>query len=151
MTGAGETKARRSPQQRQRDERLVLLLKALERAADAGAECPSNEDLGRTLGYSGPSKVSDLIALLEVAGLITCARGRSSRVITIVKTGRSTAGEVKFSRRKGGWTVDMDAILMDAIAEGLTFHAAGDILRKSKNSCISRFRTLSATLGHQAA
>jgi hypothetical protein len=142
---------KRTPQQVVRDDRLTKMLRALERAANAGVPCPSNDDLSRTLGYASPSKASDLIAMLETIGFITVERGCDTRVVTIVKTGKRTAGEVGKRRQKNGWTEDQEAILMDGMAEGLTFAAIGKILGKSKNACVSRFHALAASMGHQAA
>jgi SOS-response transcriptional repressor LexA len=142
---------KRTPQQVVRDDRLTKMLRALERAANAGVPCPSNEDLSRTLGYASPSKASDLIATLETIGFITVERGSDTRVVTIVKTGKGTAGDIRKRRQKGGWTDDQEAILMDGMAQGLTFAAIGKILGKSKNACVGRFHMLSASMGHQAA
>lgn len=141
----------RTRRQRERDDKLKLMYSALVRAANNGVACPSNEDLSRSLGYASPTKASDLIALLEAMGFITVERGHMMRVVTIVKTGKRTAGKLGKLRPKNGWTEDQDAILMDGIAEGLTFAAVGRILRKTKNTCISRFHRLAASLGHQAA
>ncbi|MGW8203002.1 hypothetical protein ACWGM0_10700 [Sphingomonas bisphenolicum] len=149
--GTAAARKARTPQQRTRDDRLEKMLRALERAANNNAPCPSNEDLSHLLGYAGPSKASDLISMLETMGFITVDRGFASRIVTIVKTGKKTAGTIGRRRQKGGWTEDRDAILMDGIAEGLTFAAMGKILHKSKNACISRFHALAASMGHQAA
>ena len=140
----------RTPQQRSRDDRLQRLYTALERAANAGSPCPSNDDLASTLSYANPSRISDLMSLLETMGFITVERGHNIRVVTIVKTGKRTAGQVTKRTRKGGWTDDQEAILMDGIAEGLTFAAVARILKRSKNSCIGRFRTIAANMGPQA-
>ncbi|GEM_PF-1934139 len=144
-------KGKRTPQQKRRDDRLTNVFRALERAANSDAPCPTNEALAETLGYANPSKASDLIALLQTMGFVRVERGNNQRIVTIVKTGKRTAGHIVRRQRKGGWTEDQDAILMDGIAEGHTFAAVGKILHKSKNACIGRFRTLSAALGHQAS
>lgn len=117
-------------------------------AADAGKICPSNSDLADMLDYSAPSKASDAVGLLEAMGFITAQRGRTNRVVTIVKTGARTAGAT--SRRPGQWTEDQDAILMDAVAEGVGFTAIGKMVGKSKSACISHFHKLAAAMGPQA-
>ncbi|WP_278984579.1 hypothetical protein [Sphingobium yanoikuyae] len=67
-------------------------LAILERAANAGDICPTNETLADLLGYSSGNGPSGLVNLLEVSGLITVARSNAGRVITIVRTGKQTAG-----------------------------------------------------------
>ncbi|MCC4254166.1 SANT/Myb domain-containing protein [Sphingobium naphthae] len=145
------SKTKRTPQQQLRDDRLSKMFRALERAANSDTPCPTNDALAETLGYASPSKASDLISLLEAMGFITVERGNDQRIVTIVKTGKRTAGHIVRRQRKGGWTEDQDAILMDGIAEGHTFAAVSKILHKSKNACIGRFRTLAANMGHQAS
>jgi DNA-binding MarR family transcriptional regulator len=134
---------------RAKDDRIERCMAILRRAADDNAPCPSNADLADMLGYSRPDKASGVIALLEVAGLITVERGMKNRVVTICATGRKTFGSVVRKASKA-WSEDDDAILMDGIAQGLTFEKVGRILRKSKGSCISRFNRLKADLGWQA-
>ena len=125
-------------------------LSILERAANAGDICPTNETLADLLGYSSGNGPSGLVNLLEVSGLITVAPSNAGRVITIVRTGKQTAG-IAISRRAIDWTEDQDAILMDGLAESLGFTKLGRILGKSKSACISRFKKITAQMGSQAA
>lgn len=125
-------------------------LAILERAANAGDICPTNETLADLLGYSSGNGPSGLVNLLEVSGLITVARSNAGRVITIVRTGKQTAG-IAIPRRATDWTEDQDAILMDGLAEAVGFTELGRILGKSKSACISRFKKITAQMGSQAA
>lgn len=141
---------KRTRQQRDRDERLQQCFTILQRAANNGCVCPSNEALASMLGYAGPSKPCDLMALLVTMGFITVESGHNARVVTIVKTGKRTAGSIGKPRTRIGWTEDEDAMLMDGMAESLTFDAIAKILRKTRNACISRFRKLATRMGGQA-
>ena len=84
------SKAKRD-ESRSKSERVFALIKA---AAEYGAPCPKNGEIAAAIGLSSPSAVSGHISLLVTAGLITVERGNSSRVVTIVKTGKRTAGSV---------------------------------------------------------
>jgi len=141
----------RSRQQRDRDDRLKLLFDALVRAANNSAECPSNKDLSQALGYSGPSTASDLMVALEAMGFITVERSSSMRVVTIVKTGKKTAGVIAKPVTRSRWTDDDDANLMDGVAEGETFDTIAQKMRTTKSACVSRFHTLARRMGEQAA
>lgn len=121
----------------------------LERAANAGAVCPTNVELADILGYSSGNGPSGLVNLLEVSGLITVERSNIGRVVTIVKTGKRTSGII-IKRRAADWTVDQDAIMMDALAAETGFTAIGRMIGKSKSACISRFHKITAQMGGQA-
>lgn len=69
------------------------VLASIEHAAEAGTACPSNTAFADELSI-GASKGSDIIARLERKGLIKVQRGNSMRVVTIVATGKRTAGEI---------------------------------------------------------
>lgn len=118
-------------------------------AADSGKICPNNQDLCDMLGYSSPNKASGAVGLLETMGFITVQRGRTNRVVTIVKTGARTAG-VAVMHKPGDWTDDQDEILMDGTAEGVGFTEIGKMIGKSKHACISRFKKIAASMGAQA-
>lgn len=60
-------------------------------AAANGATCPSNAQIAHACGYASASRGTELIARLEYDGLIRVARFQSSRIVTIVATGESTA------------------------------------------------------------
>lgn len=65
---------------------------ALTEAADAGAPCPSNAQLQDRLNFGSRKAVQDVIGRAERAGLIQVERFAESRAVTIVATGRRTAG-----------------------------------------------------------
>ncbi|MGW8202608.1 hypothetical protein ACWGM0_08670 [Sphingomonas bisphenolicum] len=121
----------------------------LERAANAGAVCPTNVELADMLGYSSGNGPSGLVNLLEVSGLITVERSAMGRVVTIAKTGKRTSGNI-LKRRATDWSADQDAIMMDALAAETGFTAIGRMIGKSKNACVSRFHKITAAMGEQA-
>lgn len=125
-------------------------LAILERAANAGDVCPTNQTLAELLGYSSTHSPSGLVNLLEVSGFITIKRANTGRVVTIVRTGRKTAGKA-IPRRPTDWTVDQDAIMMDGLAEGEGVTVIGHMLGKGKQACISRFQKITAQMGVQAS
>lgn len=67
---------------------------AIARAAAAGERCPSNGELCDIVGVGSAGTTSVLVTRLERAGAIEVARGSASRVVTIVATGRRTAGRI---------------------------------------------------------
>ena len=74
-----------------RDRRVFDILVA---AVNAGEKCPSNSNLAHRIGCISTSDPSDIIRRLQRSGLITVDRGSCNRVVTIVATGKSTAGKV---------------------------------------------------------
>lgn len=80
-----------SPPTLSRVQQLVLGL--IEIAADEGLPCPTNTQLFDELGVS-ISEGSTILVALELKGLIKVERGSSRRVVTIVATGKRTAGEI---------------------------------------------------------
>lgn len=140
----------RRAHQIERDNKVQRAFQIIEAAANDGRPCPTNRDLSDMLGYAAPNKACGVVNLLEATGIITVKRGQKSRVVTIVKTGRKTAGPVPIAPAKG-WTEDDDAILMDGIAEGGTFKRVAEILHKTENACTLRFHRIAASMGAQAA
>jgi DNA-binding MarR family transcriptional regulator len=69
----------------------AMVLKALTRAANADCECPTNSDLADSLGTTNGSEI---IAALEAKGLIAVERSNSRRVVTILSSGKRTAGTI---------------------------------------------------------
>ncbi len=134
---------------RHQDGRAERCFAILERAANAGATCPTNVELADLLGYSSGNGPSGLVNLLEVSGLITVERSNMGRVVTIAKTGKRTGGII-LKRRATDWSADQDAIMMGALAAETGFTAIGRMIGKSKNACISRFRKITAAMGEQA-
>lgn len=135
---------------RRQGSRATRCLAIIERAANAGERCPTNETLAQLLGYSSGNGPSGLVNLLEVSGFITVARSNAGRVVTIVKTGKQTTG-IALPRRATDWTADQDAIIMDALADNIGFTAIGRMIGKSKSACVSRFNKITAHMGEQAA
>jgi len=131
-------------------DRIEQCYAIIERAANAGSKCPTNRELAELLGYATTSRPAGIVNLLAVAGLITVQTTNCGRVVTIVKTGKKTAGLVKL-RTPGGWTEDEDAMLMDAIADGNGFSVVAKGLGKTRFAAMSRFRKLAAAMGPQAA
>jgi len=72
----------------------MTVFRLLERAANAGKECPSNNDIADALGCASCSCGPRVMNRLEAAGLISVQRGGQSRVVTICATGKRTAGDV---------------------------------------------------------
>lgn len=72
----------------------IAVLAALTRAADEGRICPTNIELGVLIG-SGVSHASRIVSEIEAAGLIAVERGPRFRAVTIVATGKRTAGVVR--------------------------------------------------------
>lgn len=70
------------------------VLAAVTRAAEAGEPCPTNDQLANLCGFLSPSGGSTALSELEKLGLIKVQRGQASRVVTIVATGKRTAGKV---------------------------------------------------------
>lgn len=73
---------------------LAKIYAALVRAADTGATCPGNLVLAELIGKESTSGVSDRLQRLEAHGLIHVERGNNCRVVTIIASGRRTAGDV---------------------------------------------------------
>lgn len=69
---------------------LAMVIKAAER----GDTCPSNYELAAAIGGASASRGTEILNRLEKRGIITIERGQSSRVVTIVETGKRTAGTV---------------------------------------------------------
>lgn len=72
-------------------ERTVL--NAIENAAARGERCPTNDRIAG-LVRCGLGSASSLITSLERKGWIAVERGSANRVVTVVATGKCTAGEV---------------------------------------------------------
>lgn len=68
----------------------LRLLPLLDRAAEAGARCPSNLEIADALGYASVGAIPPLFDRLVALGHIVVERLQASRVVTIRKTGKST-------------------------------------------------------------
>ncbi len=141
-------------------ERVKIVMRMLEGAANADLRCPSNCEIAAALGASSPSVSAGTVALLEAMGLISVERGRMARVVTIVASGKRTQGVIKrpvnFQAYQKNvptrfWTRSRDATLMEAISQGLDFEQAANWTGTSTEECAARFDTLAARFGAQAA
>jgi hypothetical protein len=145
-------------------ERVKITLAMLTRAANDGAPCPSNDEIAERIGAESSATAVRTIALLEVMGCITVQRGNDRRVVTIVATGKCTAGTIRnpikprprvgrrkvYRRRENAWTAADDGFLMDRIAEGDDFEQAAFVIGKTADVCEARFGMLAAQMGAQA-
>lgn len=71
-----------------------IVLRMIERAIEHGDRCPSNNEIATAVGATSCSRGANILTRLERLGIISVARGGSSRVVTILATGKKTAGEV---------------------------------------------------------
>lgn len=62
--------------------------------ADRGERAPTNEAIATYLRLGSPGTASGVLAALEQKGWIAVERGNRARVVTIMATGRRTAGHV---------------------------------------------------------
>jgi hypothetical protein len=67
----------------------------IERAAMLGERCPSNFAIMAAIGAGSPSAGPKVLERLVRRGLIEVQRGNNSRVVTIVASGKRTAGIIK--------------------------------------------------------
>ena len=133
------------------EERVRIVMDMMRTAAEHGDKAPANTVLATALGV-GPATASNVVELCETMNLIRVDRGRSDRVVTIVATGARTAGKVTGKPAKPTvWTSDLDAALMDAVAEGIGFPEIARDLRLSLGAVKRRFELLRARFGGQAA
>jgi hypothetical protein len=137
-------------------ERVKIAFAMIEKAANDRTECPSNAELATMIGAGSTSAGADVVATLEALGMISVRRGRAARVITITATGKSTSGTIPdpiktVSRSNEGWTPERDAVLMEAVAQGLDFEQAAHWVGFDAEQCAARFDELAAQMGPQAA
>jgi hypothetical protein len=144
--------------------RVKVVMSLLSRAAEDGARCPNNPEIAYRIGAGSPASAARSVALLETMGLITVERGHMSRVVTIVATGKRTAGAIKhsriFSKRVGmrkryqkreiNWTANDDALLMERVSLGDDFEQAAAFVGKTGDVAAARFDHLAARMGWQA-
>ena len=75
--------------------------RALAEDADNGRQCRDNGALALVAELHSVGASSAIVTDLERRGLIRVVRGHNSRVVTVVATGRSTAGEIRTPRHYG--------------------------------------------------
>lgn len=66
------------------------VMNAIIAAADGNRVCPSNEDFCDLVGFSGPAQASNTISNLVKKGKISIRRRPTSRIVTILETGKIT-------------------------------------------------------------
>lgn len=73
------------------DERAAKLLALLTKAAAEDAVCPTNAEMAGLLDLDSSNTASKALLRLETQGAVTVKRFRTSRIVTIASTGKSTA------------------------------------------------------------
>lgn len=71
--------------------RQQVVYAAIVAAAEAGAPCPTNDELDGALGNSGSHDASAVLCQIEKQGLVAVTRFGCGREVTITATGKSTA------------------------------------------------------------
>ena len=71
----------------------TICFRMLEWAARNGEPCPTNAQIAFMIGKRSMSTAAAYVNQLETAGLIAVERGSCARVVTIVASGKKTAGE----------------------------------------------------------
>lgn len=84
-----------------------IILDMIAAAAGRGEPCPSNAMIGAALGRS-PQSALVILNRMEKAGTIAVRRSSQSRIVTIVATGVTTAGEIRVERSYAGRKVTTD-------------------------------------------
>lgn len=72
-----------------------IVLRMIVRAAERGEKCPTNDCIAAAIGAASPSSGPTVLDRLARRGLITVERGNMLRVVTVLATGKRTAGVVK--------------------------------------------------------
>lgn len=92
----------------------------LVRAAEAGEPCPCNAEIAAVLGSTSVGAASECVSRLERDGWIAVERGNRQRVVTILATGRRTAGVIAAPH----WRQRIATIATTAVAPRRTTDAA---------------------------
>jgi hypothetical protein len=74
-------------------ERVIRVMRMLRLAAEGGMPCPGNAEIAAAIEGASLSSGANAIALLETMNLIRVERFGASRIVTIVESGKKTAGE----------------------------------------------------------
>jgi DNA-binding MarR family transcriptional regulator len=132
-------------------DRVTVLMRLLNDAAEKAAACPTNMEIADAIGVRGIATAANAISLLEAMNLIRVERGVRNRVVTIVSTGKRTGGMVRSAHPRAIgqsiWNDDRDAELMDAMSEGATFLQAAERLGLGYEQVRQRFNALAAVMG----
>ncbi len=145
-------------------ERVKRVMAMLNRAADAGLRCPTNEEIATAIGAASVSAGANAIALLETMGMIEVERFHQGRRVTVLSTGRATekvrgprvqhlAGHKRGSdpiipQRPDEETL---AAFADALAEIGTVSGAARALGIPERQGTALFAVIKADVGRQAA
>lgn len=70
------------------------ILQRLARAAERRQPCPTNNELADAAGIMSAGAASEAVSRLAKQGKIIVERGPSTRVVTIIETGKRTAGTI---------------------------------------------------------
>lgn len=133
-------------------DRVVRTMRSLTLAANNGLECPSNHDIAVAIGASSTATAVSCLALLESMNLIRVERGTNNRVVTIVATGKATAGTTNgahWTDPRQPWNDAKDEILLDIISDGGTFHQAAVACGVNYEQARKRFRKLTGSTNGQ--
>ena len=68
------------------------ILGMIEKAAEAGLPCPTNPEIAEAVGLNSVSSGTEYLKRLEYLNLVKVDRYAGSRIVTILKTGKRTAG-----------------------------------------------------------
>lgn len=78
-----------------------VIINMITAAATKGEACPSNAVMAGALGVT-PQSAINIMKRMETAGTIKVRRASQSRIVTIVETGATTAGEIRAERSYAG-------------------------------------------------
>ena len=71
---------------------LKRAYRLVERAAEAGEACPTNQAIAAHMGISSIGTASGYLSRLQDLGVIRVERGQNMRCVTILATGKQTRG-----------------------------------------------------------
>lgn len=70
--------------------------------AERDLPCPSNGQIAEFIGSTSTTAASVTLSRLSEAGYIEIARGQAARIVTIIASGKSTAGTISMPHRPRG-------------------------------------------------
>lgn len=129
-----------------------IALDMLTKAAQDGAECPSNALLAAALG-TGLGAAQSAVRALESQGVIVVERGQKARRVTLVATGQQTApihGGEHWRTRGADYELAQRDQLAEHVANGLTVKQAQKEMRMGSDTVYRLWRQICEGLGPQA-
>lgn len=75
--------------------KAASIFRLIKLAAENGLECPTNAALAEAVGYRSTANVAKALSFLAVAGMIEIERFNHTRIVTIVASGKKTAGAIR--------------------------------------------------------